>query len=147
MEDIETSRSIKINGLLDLPAAARQVIEFAADQSIWIFDGEMGAGKTTLITEICQQLAIEDSVSSPTFSIVNEYVSKKGKAYYHFDFYRLKNEFEAMDIGLEEYLDTGNICFMEWASKVANLLPENFLHIHIEVIDHTTRMLHLKQVN
>ena len=146
MEDLDEKLSIEVDGLSALPSAAQQLIDFAADQTIWIFDGEMGAGKTTLITEICKQLGVVDAVSSPTFSIVNEYASNKGETYYHFDFYRLKNEFEAMDIGLEEYLDTGNVCLMEWASKVANLLPEQFLHIHIEIINPQKRMLHLAKI-
>jgi len=135
--------SIPINGLADLPKAAQALISFAADQKIWIFDGEMGAGKTTLITAICQQLQVVDTVSSPTFSIVNEYATFDGQTLYHFDFYRLKDELEALDIGLEEYLDSGNICMMEWASKVVNLLPEQFLHIRVEIVDEQSRMLHL----
>ena len=138
--------SISVNGLADLPKAAQQLIDFAGNQHIWIFDGEMGAGKTTFITTICHELGVEDEISSPTFSIVNEYQNKKGEQFYHFDFYRLQDEFEAMDIGLEEYLDTGNICFIEWASKVAGLLPDEFLHIHIELISKSERKIHIKHI-
>lgn len=140
-------KSIQVNGLGDLPHAARQIIEHAGKKSVWIFDGEMGAGKTTLIQELCHQLDVQDTVSSPTFSIVNEYESKKGQTFYHFDCYRLQDEWEAMDIGLEEYLESGNICMIEWASKIANLIPDNFYHIHIELVDEHNRLIHLKHID
>ena len=93
-----------------------------------------------------RQLQVEDAVSSPTFSIVNEYSSADGKTYYHFDFYRLRDEFEAMDGGIEEYFESGNTGFIEWASKIANLLPESFLHIHIEPLEEEVRLIHLKHI-
>lgn len=142
----DAKQTIQVSGLEDLPQAAQQIINFAGAQAIWIFDGEMGAGKTTLIQEICRQLGVLDAVSSPTFSIVNEYANQKNAIYYHFDFYRLRDEFEAMDVGVEEYFDSGNTCFIEWASKIANLIPESFLHIHLELIDEHTRLIHLQQI-
>jgi len=121
--------------LSELEAVAGKIIDFAQNQpkpaNIWVFDGEMGAGKTTLIKAIGQQMGIIDTMQSPTYSIVNEYQDDKGEAYYHFDFYRLKNETEAMDMGYEEYFYDKNYCFIEWASKIPHLIPTNYLKIAI----------------
>lgn len=117
--------------LADLPVVARQIISFGQDHNIWLFDGDMGAGKTTLIKVIASQLGIVDEVNSPTFSIVNEYIDEQDKIYYHFDFYRLKAETEALDIGIEDYFYSGNCCFIEWSEKIPTLIPENFLRIFI----------------
>ena len=114
-----------------LPQAARKLIDFAGKETIWTFFGEMGAGKTTLIRELCHQWGVTSSVSSPTFSIVNEYNSPSGPLF-HFDFYRIEKESEAINIGCEEYFDSGSICLIEWPEKILNLLPKSFLAIHIE---------------
>jgi tRNA threonylcarbamoyladenosine biosynthesis protein TsaE len=100
----------------------------------------MGAGKTTLISALCKSLGSTDDLSSPTFSIVNEYQSNVG-VIYHFDFYRIKTIEEAFDFGLEEYLYSGNYCFLEWSEKVEALLPDSPLKISIEIIDEETRQL------
>ncbi len=121
--------------LKDLEQISHQVIEAAKGRNIWIFEGEMGAGKTTLIKAICKQLGIVGHIQSPTFSIVNEYLSSANQTIYHFDFYRLKNETEALDFGVEEYFDSGNICMLEWAEKVESLLPENCFKITISLTD------------
>lgn len=117
----------------DLPEIAKQVIALAKTKTIWIFEGEMGAGKTTLIKAICKELGVKTSVQSPTFSIVNEYLTDVGETIYHFDFYRLKNETEALDFGIEEYFDSGDICLLEWAEKIESLLPEDCFKIKIEL--------------
>jgi tRNA threonylcarbamoyladenosine biosynthesis protein TsaE len=101
--------------------------------SVWLFYGEMGAGKTTLIKAICTALGVHTSMTSPTFSIVNEYNDNSGRVFYHFDFYRLKNEEEAYDIGVEEYLDSGNLCFVEWPERIPSLLPSSRFEIYIEI--------------
>ena len=93
----------------------------------------MGSGKTTLIKAICQKLGVKDPTSSPTFSIINEYRSPGGEPIYHFDFYRLKNEQEALDIGCEEYFYSGNLCLVEWPERIKNLLPEGALRVEIKV--------------
>jgi len=141
---VKTSASEKIEyqDLSQLPQVAQQVITFAGDIKIWAFDGEMGAGKTTLIKAICELFEVEDNVSSPTFSIVNEYWSDKVKSIYHFDFYRLKDESEALDIGIEEYFDSGNYCFLEWPSKIESLLPDPLLQIQI-TLEGNKRVIHL----
>ncbi|RYU95367.1 tRNA (adenosine(37)-N6)-threonylcarbamoyltransferase complex ATPase subunit type 1 TsaE [Emticicia agri] len=129
--------------LTDLEEIAKKIIGKAEDKTIWIFEGEMGAGKTTMIKAICKELGVLSTVQSPTFSIVNEYVTADGGNIYHFDFYRLKRESEALDFGIEEYFDSGNICLLEWAQKIESLLPENCYTIRIEVIDNNSRSLSL----
>lgn len=124
---------IEINQLSDLKRAAISLLNFSEDNTIFIFEGEMGAGKTTFIKAICAQLDIEDLVSSPTFSIVNEYKARTGNIVYHFDFYRIKNLSEAYDIGYEEYFYSGNICLIEWPEKIEELLPEKYVRVKIEV--------------
>jgi tRNA threonylcarbamoyladenosine biosynthesis protein TsaE len=123
----------------DLAQISNQVIKAAYGRNIWIFEGEMGAGKTTLIKAICKELGVLGHIQSPTFSIVNQYLSSAGETIYHFDFYRLKNETEALDFGIEEYFDSGNICMLEWAEKVESLLPDNCFKIKISLTDNLER--------
>ncbi len=121
---------------------AKEIIKQAGDYKIWLFEGAMGAGKTTLIKAVCEAMGVADLVSSPTFSLVNEYEAREGTIY-HFDFYRIKNEEEAMDIGVEEYFYSGNYCFLEWPSKIISLVPEKFLRIFITVNEDNTRTIQL----
>ena len=120
---------------------AHLLIQEAGDQKVWIFKGEMGAGKTTLIKSLAKALEVADSVSSPTFGIVNEYQTKAKGLLYHFDFYRLDDPMEALDIGIEEYFYSGNYCWLEWAEKIAPFLPERFFHIELALASETGRML------
>jgi tRNA threonylcarbamoyladenosine biosynthesis protein TsaE len=136
-------KEIKCKDLSELPEVAAALIEFAEDFKVWIFEGEMGAGKTTLIKEICRLLKVKNNVTSPTFSIVNEYLTEKGEILYHFDFYRIKAESEAMDIGVEEYFYSGNLCFIEWASLIPNLLPPQYLKINIQSAPMENRIIQL----
>lgn len=112
-------RGITLN---DLGNVARTLLAEAGDQRVWLLYGEMGSGKTTLVKEFCRQLEVKDSISSPTFSIVNEYALTNGGKVYHFDFYRIKNESEAFDIGVEEYFCSGHYCFVEWPEKIPSLI-------------------------
>jgi tRNA threonylcarbamoyladenosine biosynthesis protein TsaE len=108
--------------LTDLPQIALEIVEISAHiPNIWLFRGQMGAGKTTLIKEICKQFGVEHSVQSPTFSLVNEYQTKNAESIFHFDLYRLKNTQEALSIGIEDYLDSGNICLIEWPEQAEEL--------------------------
>jgi len=108
-------------------------------------DGKMGAGKTKIISNICMQLGVKEVITSPTFSLINTYQSTNGPIY-HFDFYRLQNPNEALDIGIEEYLESGNVCFLEWAEKIENHLPLNYDHYIIKVVnDNTRRIFSLKR--
>src|SRR5579864_9220004 len=126
-----------INGLKD---AAKQLIEFGDKEKIFLFYGDMGAGKTTLIKSLCECLGVHEPVTSPTFSIVNEYEGEDTRVF-HFDFYRLKNQSEALDMGYEEYFYSGNYCFIEWPEKIADLLPPHYIRINIQVLDSNERLL------
>ena len=120
---------------------AHLLIQEAGDQKVWIFKGEMGAGKTTLIKSLAKALEVADSVSSPTFGIVNEYQTQGEELLYHFDFYRLDDPMEALDIGIEEYFYSGNDCWLEWAEKITPFLPEQFFQIELALASKTGRML------
>jgi tRNA threonylcarbamoyladenosine biosynthesis protein TsaE len=121
----------------------KDLVKAAGDNKIWLFYGEMGAGKTTLIKAICRELGVRSIMTSPTFSIVNEYDGNG--VIYHFDCYRLKNEEEAYDIGLEEYLDSGRLCLIEWPERIVSLLPEARFKINIEIASPTQRRIHYQR--
>lgn len=129
--------------LEELPAIAKEVIK-SAKNKVLLFYGEMGAGKTTLIKEIVKQLGSNDGVSSPTFSLVNEYHTVNGDKIYHFDFYRINNEYEALDIGVEEYFYSDCWCLIEWPNKVENLLPLNSVTITITANSDQIRTIELR---
>ena len=129
--------------LKNLTQIARQIIDASASKTL-LFYGSMGVGKTTLIKEIVKQLGVDDVVSSPTFSLVNEYQSPKGETIYHFDFYRIQNEEEALDIGIEDYFYNNNWCFIEWPEKVINLLPLNAVEIHLSLNKDESRNILIK---
>lgn len=136
--------TFKYQSLDEIQAAAQWLISHGQKVPVWLFEGEMGAGKTTLIKAICKKMQVQNTVQSPTFSIVNEYFTANGETIYHFDCYRLKNETEAMDIGIEEYFDSGNYCFVEWPSKIPNLLPDQYLIVSIEILGETERQIKCK---
>ena len=108
-----------------------------------LFHGEMGVGKTTLIKQLCKTLGIMDATSSPTFSLVNEYQTTNNQTVYHFDFYRLNKETEAMDMGIDDYLYSGNWCFIEWAENIPNLIPKAHSIITIQLLADGNRLLEL----
>ncbi|WKL49035.1 tRNA (adenosine(37)-N6)-threonylcarbamoyltransferase complex ATPase subunit type 1 TsaE [Flavobacterium pectinovorum] len=112
-------------------------------KKIILFNGEMGVGKTTLIKQLCKSLGVEDATSSPTFSLVNEYYTVNNDIVYHFDFYRLNKETEALDMGVDDYLYSGNWCFIEWSEKIANLIPEEHSTVTIELSEDGKRKLEL----
>lgn len=111
---------------------------------IVLLNGQMGAGKTTLVKAIAKALGVREVANSPTFSIVNEYPTIEGGVLYHFDMYRLESEEEAYDFGVEEYLDSGNFCFIEWSERIPNLLPEEVHTIDIEIVNDTVRQIQLR---
>jgi len=115
----------------DLDSAAAELLQAAEHHRIWLFLGDMGAGKTTLIKAIADRLNVRDTVASPTYGIVNEYRTASGESCYHFDFYRILEDSEAEDIGLYEYLDSGAYCFIEWPEKIDRLLPDSFVTVRI----------------
>ncbi|WP_295672935.1 tRNA (adenosine(37)-N6)-threonylcarbamoyltransferase complex ATPase subunit type 1 TsaE [uncultured Mucilaginibacter sp.] len=131
--------------LSQLPDTASKVIQFAANSRIFLFYGDMGAGKTTLIKALCESLGTAEPVTSPTFSIVNEYEGYTERIY-HFDFYRLKNETEALDMGYEEYFYSGAYCFIEWPEKIPNLLPDHYVSIKITVNGDDLREINIEKI-
>lgn len=122
---------IIINNLSELPEAAKKLIKSFDGSRVVAFYGEMGSGKTTLIKAICEELGVKGNISSPTYSIVNEYMSAKGIKIYHFDFYRLKSVDEAYDLGYEDYFYSKAYCFVEWPEKIAELLPLEYEKVTI----------------
>ena len=123
---------ISINSLEEIGQAAQEFVAAMGDRKVFAFYGKMGAGKTTFIKAVCEELGVEDVINSPTFAIVNEYVDGEGEPIYHFDFYRIKNVQEVMDIGYEDYVYSGNVCFMEWPELIENLLPDDAVKVTIE---------------
>lgn len=131
---------LPVKNINELRSAAEKLIQFAGDEKIFLFKGDMGAGKTTFIQSICKALGTGEPVTSPTFSIVNEYQGREHKIY-HFDFYRLKKQEEALDMGYEEYFYSGNYCLIEWPEKIADLLPEQYIRVDIQVLGSENRQL------
>ncbi|HON19334.1 MAG TPA: tRNA (adenosine(37)-N6)-threonylcarbamoyltransferase complex ATPase subunit type 1 TsaE [Salinivirgaceae bacterium] len=126
----------------EIPEKVAQLLRTLAGKSrVWAFDAPMGAGKTTIIKEICRQLNVVDTVTSPTFSIVNEYKTTTGESIFHFDFYRIENISEALAIGIPDYLDSGNYCFIEWPMVVESILPDDYLRISITVTGNNHRLI------
>lgn len=121
---------------------AEQIIA-SNPKKIILFNGEMGVGKTTLIKQLCKSLGVQDATSSPTFSLVNEYYTSDNQIIYHFDFYRLNKETEALDMGVDDYLYSGNWCFIEWSEKIASLIPEEHSTVTIKVSEEGKRILEL----
>lgn len=130
--------------LADLPVVAKEMLTSLQEAPrVWLFRGQMGAGKTTLSKELLKQLGIDQNVQSPTFSLVNEYQTKSGETVYHFDLYRLKNIQEALAIGIEEYLDSGHTCLIEWPEQAEELWDFPHVNVEIEAINETQRKLTL----
>jgi tRNA threonylcarbamoyladenosine biosynthesis protein TsaE len=134
---------LTVQSISELPSAAKAIIEYAGNGRIFLFYGDMGAGKTTLIKSLCSFLGSTDTVTSPTFSIVNEYLTARDKIY-HFDFYRLKNQTEALDMGYEEYFYGGAYCFIEWPEKIPDLLPQQYISININALDDGLREVNIE---
>ena len=134
---------IKINSLEDLEMAAYKFMTEMDDFTVYAFYGQMGAGKTTFINELCRQLGVEtDTTNSPSFAIINEYRSDTtAELIYHFDCYRLENEQEAVDIGAEDYFDSGAVCLIEWPERIEGLLPDDTVRVDLTVNDDETRLL------
>lgn len=124
--------TLKIKSLDTIQETAEQFIELIGENRIFAFNGNMGAGKTTFIKAICEELGVKENVNSPTFAIVNEYEAADEKIIYHFDCYRINKIQEALDLGAEEYLYSGNLCFIEWAENIASLLPDSMVSVNIE---------------
>lgn len=120
---------IEIKELADLQNATRKFIERMGDHKVFAFYGEMGVGKTSFIKVLCEELGVEETITSPTFAIINEYRRPDGDPIYHFDFYRINKLEEAFDFGYEDYFYSGNLCFIEWPGLVESILPENAVRV------------------
>lgn len=132
-----TDTLLKCNDVNELHIVAHKLFDLYPDERIFLLSGKMGAGKTTLIKEICHALGVTDVVNSPTFSIVNEYKTKDDASVFHFDLYRIKSPVELLDIGYEEYIYSDSVCLIEWPELAADLMPSSCVSVHIEVDDTT----------
>lgn len=130
-----------LKNLSDLDIVANKFVAIIDNRKVFAFYGEMGAGKTTFIKAICKALGVTETVTSPTFSIVNEYERNQGELIYHFDFYRIKNIEEAYDFGYEDYFYSGQLCFIEWPELVDPLLPESVVKVQIAIEDNQERLI------
>jgi len=123
---------LEIQSLNTIHKTAQEFIELIGENTVFAFNGKMGAGKTTFIKAVCEMLGVKETVNSPTFSIVNEYEGTNGRIIFHFDCYRINKVQEALDFGAEEYLYSGNLCFIEWSENIAPILPESIVNVDIE---------------
>ena len=139
---------IKITSLDNIREAAKQFIAAMEDNTVFAFYGKMGAGKTTFIKAICEELGVTDVINSPTFAIVNEYRSDEtGELIYHFDFYRIKKLDEVYDMGYEDYFYSGALCFIEWPELVEEVLPGDVVKVTIEEVEDGTRSVRLESID
>ncbi|MHB0754895.1 tRNA (adenosine(37)-N6)-threonylcarbamoyltransferase complex ATPase subunit type 1 TsaE [Polaribacter sp. M15] len=129
--------------LENLSTIATDIISNVKNRTL-LFYGEMGVGKTTLIKAICKALNVQDNISSPTFSLVNEYQTTENEKVYHFDFYRINNEEEALDMGIEEYFYNNDWCLIEWPENIQNLLPLDAVEIHLSILENQKRNIKIK---
>jgi tRNA threonylcarbamoyladenosine biosynthesis protein TsaE len=136
-------KEINVNGLGDVADAAEEILEALDGRNVVAFFGAMGAGKTTLIKEICAKLGSEDVVTSPTFALVNRYETAEARPIYHFDFYRIDRPEEAFDMGYEEYFYSDGLCLVEWSEKIEELLPDDVMRVEIEVVSPTKRRIEI----
>jgi tRNA threonylcarbamoyladenosine biosynthesis protein TsaE len=139
-------QTITANNITELPVIAKQLLNAFKNETIFAFHAPMGAGKTTFIKAICKELGVHDTISSPTFSLVNEYTAASGRKIFHFDFYRIKSVSEAYDMGYEDYFYSKAFCFIEWPEKVAELLPEHYVKITIDILGREQRAFLLERV-
>ena len=133
-------------GLDEIEVAADKLIATVGKYKVFAFQGNLGAGKTTFIQAICKKLGVEQNVSSPTFSIINEYKTKEGKSIYHIDLYRLRDEEEAVRAGVEECLYSGNRCFVEWPERALAMFPEDTVYLYFEILPEQKRKILYKLV-
>ena len=133
--------------LYNLPQTAQKLLTYAGNKKIWRLEGEMGVGKTTLIKAVCARLGVADNVTSPTFSLIHEYATASGEPVYHFDFYRIKQEEEALALDCMAYFDSGSYCFLEWPCRIPHLIPAAHCKISLTAQPNGTRVLQLSLSN
>ena len=127
--------------LNEIEDSAKQFIAYLKDKKVVAFSGNLGAGKTTFIKELCKQLGVEENVTSPTFSIINQYTTVNNSTIFHIDLYRVKDEEEAINAGVEESIYSGDVCFIEWPEKLISLLPEDTVDVFMETVNESKRKL------
>ncbi len=130
-----------IFALNNINTAARQFLAAVGNSKVFAFNGQMGAGKTTFIHAVCETLGVEEAIGSPTFSIINHYRAANGETIYHIDLYRVKDEEEAIQAGVEDCLYSGNFCFVEWPGKASSIFPEETIQVNITAVENETRKL------
>lgn len=136
----------QISSLSALQKVARHLLDSFPEERVFAFYGSMGAGKTTFIKAICHELGSEDYVTSPTFALINEYTTKNSSVIYHFDFYRIKKIEEAFDLGYEDYVYSGNYCFIEWPEMIEQLLPAGIVEVRISEGENGVRLVSAQKV-
>ena len=129
----------------ELPEVTKKIISYGTEYSIWVLKGDLGAGKTTFIQEVARQMNVMDNISSPSYALINEYLSHQQEKIYHFDLFRVKNISEVLDLGFDEYLETGLRCFIEWPEIAEPLLPERYLDISIFNPEKEIRVFNIKK--
>ncbi len=132
---------IKIENINNIREAAREFIQHIGDHRVFAFYGKMGAGKTTFVKAICEELGVDDVITSPTFAIVNEYTSGEGDSIFHFDFYRIKKIEEVYDMGYEDYFYSGSLCFIEWPELIEDILPDDAVRVSITEQEDGSRLV------
>ena len=132
---------IKIQDIDHIREAAREFIEHIGEHRVFAFYGKMGAGKTTFVKAICEELGVDDVITSPTFAIVNEYTSGEGDSIFHFDFYRIKKIEEVYDMGYEDYFYSGSLCFIEWPELIEDILPDDAIRVNIAEQEDGSRLV------
>jgi len=137
---------IQINDLSELKDTAKQLLNYFPEDRIFAFYGAMGAGKTTFIKALCRELGSQDNITSPTFALINEYSTDTGSLIYHFDFYRIKKLEEAYDLGYEDYIYSGNYCFIEWPEMIQSLLPQGIVEVKINESENGSRIFEAVKV-
>ena len=141
----QDNMTFKINSIETIHDTARQFLGEIGTSKVLAFYGKMGAGKTTFIKAICEELGVADVITSPTFAIVNEYTDGKGEPVYHFDFYRIKKHDEVYDMGFEDYVDSGSLCLMEWPELIEEILPSDTIKVTISEQPDGTRLVEMEQ--
>jgi tRNA threonylcarbamoyladenosine biosynthesis protein TsaE len=140
------NKSFDIEHVDQLAEVSKHIAKCITQFPVVVFNGEMGAGKTTLISQVCKELQVTSPISSPTYAIVNTYERLEGDDIFHFDFYRVESEMEAVQSGLDEMIDAGNICLIEWAERIMKLLPTNYVMVDISVTGGNSRKIEITKV-
>ena len=145
VEADEKRLNLTCSNLSELTDIATEIVEFSTGFSVLLFSGELGAGKTAVIKEVCKSKGVLDGVTSPTFAIINEYLTADGDPIFHFDFYRLKSELEISNLGLDEYFDSGHLCLVEWPERLGTHVPNRYVKIRIEAEGPESRTFELEK--